>query len=263
MALPNLPRVPQKVFGSVAAPTNNFIQFGSLAAGAVNYTKDLTAIQALAAFDLGWAGAVVGNHSPSLEDMNGLFLLSFSQLAYLLQKGIPEWNADTNYFTGHLCMSGGVIYRSKTENNLGNPVSDTNNWIEYVASVYTPPTPPTPTSFSLCSADQNAVSRNVSLSPGTWQLAFTNYISQNDGGDFEVQAIQTASVDGFVSVGANPHLKRTGGAGFGRHVHGIGHGVANFSVPTQTNTTLSIGAVQWSNGVISYTGCRLTCEKLS
>lgn len=140
MALPNLPRVQQKIFGDVSSPINNFIQFGSLAAGAVQYTKDLALIQALAAFDIGWTGAVVGNKSPSLEDMNALFYLNFKQLAYLFQKGMAEWNADTTYYTGHLCASGGVIYRSKTENNLGNPVSDTNNWIEYVSSVLTLPT---------------------------------------------------------------------------------------------------------------------------
>jgi len=139
MALPNLPRVQQKVFGDVSSPINNFIQFGSLAAGAVQYTKDLALIQALAAYDIGWAGAVVGNKSPSLEDMNGLFFLAFKQMAYLFQKGVPEWNADTNYYTGHLCSSGGVIYRSKVENNLNNPVSDTNSWIEYVKSVLTLP----------------------------------------------------------------------------------------------------------------------------
>jgi len=125
----NLPRVTQKVFGEASSPVNNFIQFGSLAANAVVYTKDLAAIQSLAAFDLGWAGAVVGNKSPSLEDMNALFYLAFKQLAYLFQKGLPEWDPNSIYYTGNKCQVSGIEYSSKTNNNVGNdPTTDTNNW---------------------------------------------------------------------------------------------------------------------------------------
>ena len=124
----SLPRITQQLFGDLAPDTNNFGQFGSLALNSPLFTKDLVKIQALSAFHNGWAGATVGNKSPSFEETNSLFLLIFSQIAYLLQKGIPEYDSGTTYFTNDVSRSGDQVFISKTDNNVGNPVSDTNNW---------------------------------------------------------------------------------------------------------------------------------------
>jgi hypothetical protein len=121
-------RAHQKVFGDTAPATGQFGKFGSLAAGAPQYSKDPTEIQSLAAWLLGWSAATVGTKSPALEDMNGLFYLTFRQLAYTLQAGLPEWNAETDYHTNDFCRVGTVVYVSLTNNNINNLVTDTNNW---------------------------------------------------------------------------------------------------------------------------------------
>lgn len=137
--MPKLPRKVQKVFGNAIGATGQFGVYGSLAAASPQYSKDPKVIQSLAAWELGLAGAVVGNKSPALEDINSLFYTAFYQLACLLESGVPEWDMDTPYFIDDFASSGGKIYKSKTDDNLNNAIGDTNHWIEYVASVYTPP----------------------------------------------------------------------------------------------------------------------------
>ena len=88
-----LTRFLQKVFGSDVGPAGNFGVFGSLAAGAPQYSKDPKVIQSLDAWRLAWAAATVGNKSPALQDMNSLFYVALYQLAYLLQQGLPELDA--------------------------------------------------------------------------------------------------------------------------------------------------------------------------
>jgi hypothetical protein len=124
-----IPRITQKPFGSAAPAAGQFITFGSLAAGTPVYSKDLTAIQSLAAWTLGWSAATVGNKSPSLEDMNALFLTAFQQIGCLLQSGIPEWDAGTDYYIGGKCRIADEVYTSLIDSNLNNnPATDTNNW---------------------------------------------------------------------------------------------------------------------------------------
>lgn len=126
-------RYVQNLFGNLVGAAGNYGKFGSLAAGIPQYTKDPKEIQSLDAWNLGWASATVGNKSPALQDRNALDFLAFYQLAYLMQQGVPEWNADTVYYADQFCSSAGSIYKSLTNDNTA-AVSDTNNWIEYVAS---------------------------------------------------------------------------------------------------------------------------------
>lgn len=121
-------RAVQKIFaGSLSAPSN-ISQFGSLKAGAANYSLDPKVIQALSNYLQGWNGATVGNSSPPMQDRNALDYLFSRQIAYLMQAGLAEWDADTTYFTDSFCSNAGVVYISKTDNNTGNLVTDTNNW---------------------------------------------------------------------------------------------------------------------------------------
>lgn len=133
--MPRYTRANQKIFGDSVSASGNFGVFGSLAAGSPTYSKDPATIQSLAAFLQGWQAATTGIEDPSLEDMNGLFYLTFSQIAYILQAGIPEWNAETTYYQGQFCSASGIIYKSLTNENIGNAVSDTNHWVEYIQSV--------------------------------------------------------------------------------------------------------------------------------
>lgn len=125
----NLPRVTQKIFGENAG--QNIGQFGSALAGQGNPTGDIEEIQALPAWEGGWNSAVISERDyPPLEEMTGIQKVETQQIAYLMQKGIPEWDAGTTYFANvSFCQIDGLVYRSLTDNNLGNnPATDTTNW---------------------------------------------------------------------------------------------------------------------------------------
>jgi hypothetical protein len=110
MANPNLTRRHQKIFSENA--TNNG-QFGSLQTGAKVETP-------------------AGEELPSLEEFNGLHKIETEQLQYLLNKGIPEYSADAEYYIDDIQreVGGTKLYKSLTDNNIGNALTDTLNWQE-------------------------------------------------------------------------------------------------------------------------------------
>lgn len=128
MATP-LVRVTQKLFGS-AGPTGDFGVFGSKANNAQTFSQDPVAIQSLINFLDGWGAAIIGDYEPPLEDMNGLFLVAFRQLAYIFEKGIAEYDPNINYFIGSLVQRNGIIFTSLTDSNINNdPSTDSGvNW---------------------------------------------------------------------------------------------------------------------------------------
>jgi hypothetical protein len=131
-----LTRKTQKVFAGDIPATNNIAQFGSLAGGTPLFSDDPDTIQALARFGQGWGGGVVGNQSPTLQDMNALFYLLSRQVAYVMQSGIPEYDVATTYYTGQFCQVDGVIYVSATDGNVGNtPSSGSAYWTSLTASI--------------------------------------------------------------------------------------------------------------------------------
>ena len=121
-------RKDQKVFGGSLLAQDNIAVFGSLAAGSPSYSLDPDTIQS-AAYLLGWDAAVINNDAPCLEDMNALLFLITRQLAYIMQTGVPEWKATTNYFTGSVVNNGsGVLYKSLADDNLNNALTDGAKW---------------------------------------------------------------------------------------------------------------------------------------
>lgn len=123
-----LPRVLQKIFGSSAGP-NQIAKFGSLQAGTPVYTTDPLLIQGLSNYLGGWFSGVIGNNSPAIEDMNALFYLFSYQLAYIMQQGVPEWDATTTYYIGGIVNDGtGTLYRSLQNTNLNHATSDGAWW---------------------------------------------------------------------------------------------------------------------------------------
>jgi hypothetical protein len=117
-----------KLFGSSAGPTQ-VGQFGSLAAASPTYSSDPTVIQGLSNWAGGWFSAIIGNNSPAIEDMNGMCLVFAYQLAYLMQEGVPEWDSSTTYYIGSIAQDGSAnLYRSLTNSNLNNALSDGSNW---------------------------------------------------------------------------------------------------------------------------------------
>jgi hypothetical protein len=124
-----------KIFGSALAPTSNIAKFGSLKAGVPAYSSDPALIQTTEWLSA-WNDAVntVGSRPniPAKQDMNALgYVLSY-QIAYLLTRGLPEYNADTTYDTGDICRIGGIIYQSRIDANTGNaPASSPTQWASF------------------------------------------------------------------------------------------------------------------------------------
>lgn len=135
-----IPRSFQDIFARSLTPSGNIAVFGSLLAGAPAYSGDPKVIQSLAGYLNGFNGADIGNRSPSVEDMNGLIYLITYQLAYLLQSGVPEWNADTTYWQNQFVRGIGtaVLYQSVIDNNTNNAVGDTNSWLPVVSKMRGP-----------------------------------------------------------------------------------------------------------------------------
>lgn len=126
-----LARYTQSLFGSTAG-SNQMSEFGSLAASIpARYSGSTITpaiIQTLGNYLEGWFGAVLGLNSPAIEDMNSLCYLFAFQLTYLMQLGVPEWDAGTTYYTGSLVQSAGISYVSIIDTNLNHAVTDTTKW---------------------------------------------------------------------------------------------------------------------------------------
>jgi hypothetical protein len=121
-------RSTQKTFAGNLVAANNIAKFGSLKDGSPAYSLLPSDIQTTDYLN-GWAAAVTANAAPALQDMNSLFYLLSLQLGYVLQTGVPEWDAGTTYYIGSLVQDGaGVIYASKTDANLNNLLTDTTKW---------------------------------------------------------------------------------------------------------------------------------------
>jgi len=124
----NLTRKYNKLF---AASGGSIGQFGSAQALAPNLSTDPEVLQALSAYDNGWNDAVIsGNKRPPLEEMNGIDYVTSYQLSYLLQKGFPEWQSQTDYYIDDLSrpVADTKIYKSIVNNNIGNALTDITKW---------------------------------------------------------------------------------------------------------------------------------------
>ena len=95
-----LTRALQKIFG-LTGGSGEFGKIGSKADGSPSTTKDLELMQSLSRYLLGMNSIVSDQGTsvlPYLEDINSLFFLTTSQIAYLMQAGVPEWNDATEYY---------------------------------------------------------------------------------------------------------------------------------------------------------------------
>ena len=133
----NITRFVQKIFGNTleANPSNGLAQYGSLAAGSPTFTADPATIQALDKWLNGFASAFFpgSDQSPTWEDFNGLMYVVTRQLAYILQAGVPEYNAATTYYLGSLVNNGtGAIYKSLVNDNTGNPITNPTYWANLI-----------------------------------------------------------------------------------------------------------------------------------
>lgn len=126
--MPKLARKSAKLFAENAtAQAGGIAQFGSLAAGTPNYSKDPDVIQGLSQYADGWSAACLGTKSPALEDRNALdYLLSYQQ-AYIMQHGVPEWiSSETYYEHSYVVDSNGELRVSVIDNNTGHDPAEDN-----------------------------------------------------------------------------------------------------------------------------------------
>lgn len=127
-----LSRVKQLIFGSTG-DVAGFGKIGSKIAGSPVKTKDLALMQSLSLY-LEGLQAITNSNVPYLQDQNSLFYLITSQLAYMFQNGVPEYDATTDYFNLiSFVQVNGVIYQSiagdGTTPNTGNaPASSPTKW---------------------------------------------------------------------------------------------------------------------------------------
>ena len=124
-----LERIYQPIFGS-EGNNDEFAVFGTMKTGTPVYSKSLQTLFQSPSFLQGWQDAVVADKAPFLEETNALFLAISQQLAYLFQKGIPEWDPDTTYYTNtSFCQFNGVLYQSLTDDNINNnPALNNSSW---------------------------------------------------------------------------------------------------------------------------------------
>lgn len=123
-----LARVTQKIFAGNAQPTDTAV-FGTMKTQAPQYTGDIAQLMSNPAFLQGWGSAVEENFAPFMEEMTGVQKVFSQQIAYLLQDGIPEYDAGTTYYIGSVVRSGNSWYESIVDNNTGSAVTDTSKWV--------------------------------------------------------------------------------------------------------------------------------------
>lgn len=147
------PRQILKRFADTAGPDQIAI-FGSLAESSPTFSTSVSGIQSMPPWTEGWFSAIIGNNSPTIEDMNALFFVITYQLFYLLEAGVPEWNASTTYYSGDVVNLTGQLYVSRIDTNLNNSptaAGSRTNWAMYgMTSIQTFPSG-TPT---ITAADQ-------------------------------------------------------------------------------------------------------------
>lgn len=119
-------RKTQKIFAG-STTSDQITAFGTAKTTNPIYTTDLDTIQT-DTYTQGWTPSLMSDLAPYLQDSNALWYLVTTQLAYLFQQGIAEWDAGTEYVKGSWVKSGGSIYESLIDNNINHQVIDINYW---------------------------------------------------------------------------------------------------------------------------------------
>jgi len=128
-----LTRLYHKIFGINANFSSQMGKFGSLKNGSPSYAANAAEVQSLGNFESGLYDCVIGNNSPAIQDLNGLFHHMGRQIGYIFQSGVSEYDADTTYYINSYCSEGGVLYISIADDNQNNlPSTSPTKWKPYV-----------------------------------------------------------------------------------------------------------------------------------
>lgn len=112
-----LQRFFQKIFGQDAQPSERSIIGFFAETGTCSIANTIEDAQSLNRFEGGIDQILIGENSPTKEDVNSLFWILSYQIAYLMQNGIPEWNEDTEYYLGSICRYEGELYKCRDDND--------------------------------------------------------------------------------------------------------------------------------------------------
>ena len=123
-----LPRKTQKIFCSKPTLENQTSVFGTMKTADKQYSTDVGILQSNAAYEQGWKSATIASYKPFMEDFNTLNYINTSQLAYLFQQGIPEWDESTTYYKNSFCSYNGDLWQSLIDDNLGNAPFEGDEW---------------------------------------------------------------------------------------------------------------------------------------
>ncbi len=126
----NLTRYKQKIFA------NNSNQVGVFGTGTNKVaSKNVETLQS-ADYEDGWSAAIITDKNyPIWQERDGVDYGFSYQLAYLMQKGIPDWLSTETYYQNDYCKVGNVIYYSLQDNNIGqNPSTTSGYWSIFASS---------------------------------------------------------------------------------------------------------------------------------
>ena len=191
----NMKRVTAKVFAG-NGDSSVIGQFGSALIGTKVNTTDVETIQALPAYTIGWSSAVITNRNyPTLEEMNGVMKTMSYQTAYNMQKGVAEWDEKTTYYKGDICkgVGEGILYYSRVEENVGNPVTRTDYWAEYTGSATTIPA----TNYVISMQGEASYSDNILNLP-----AIAGYAPNGRNLDGSIKSLSVAVSGDFTLTGS-------------------------------------------------------------
>lgn len=123
-----LPRKTQKIFCSKPTLEKQTSVFGTMKTSDKQYSTDVGTLQSNAAYEQGWKSATIASYKPFMEDFNTLNYINTSQLAYLFQQGIPEWDEATAYYKNSFCSYNGDLWKSLIDDNLNNTPLEGESW---------------------------------------------------------------------------------------------------------------------------------------
>lgn len=130
-----LSRIFQKIFGKNATLTDLGV-VGSKNENNPQYSKNIADLQSLANWETGMRAIVTSSNAPYLQDHNSLFYVITTQLAYLFQAGIAEWEVSTEYFSGRsVVLRNGKIYIAKADSTGVEP-EVTSGWETSWVSIF-------------------------------------------------------------------------------------------------------------------------------
>ena len=129
-----IPRKTQKIFA--LNPTKPNSEFGAIQDIGINPSQDLDVLQQNDAWDKGWASATANPpfDIPPLNDFQTLDYVETSQIAYIMQEGISEYDPGTEYHQKSIVKKPGTydLYGSVINVNLGNALpaagASDDNW---------------------------------------------------------------------------------------------------------------------------------------